>query len=220
MLDLVRKRAFVITGAVFLIYGVTAMGGGPSGAATTESVVMPKINPEFLRLRQLDEILSPVFGDPFRSGRPAPPEVPVGGEGEGPWASQEPRLDPSPVPPVVDGVAPENAGEIPAEVLAAWEEQQRRKEDGRRPDKPLWLYGLPEGDIFELNSTLDGAGVRAARINGVLLQVGEKLSVAGAQAVLERVEGSTAVVSWRDLEIRLDLYTRPTVSAQQLPIDV
>ena len=90
MIELVRKRIFLVTGGIFLVYGVSAMGGDPPPRATDEGGRgLPEIDERFLRVREVGETLPPVYGDPFRADRPSPQS----GERdpEAPWASTAPR---------------------------------------------------------------------------------------------------------------------------------
>ncbi len=201
MIELVKRRAFLLVGGVFLVYGVSAMGGDSATARSVESVKLPSIREDFLRLRPSDEVLERV-SDPFVSGS---------AESEAFLVPEESLSDPpvfmlfgAPLPGVIEpeSVLPQPVKPIIVEAY-----------------KPAPLFAWPEDFLLTLEATMSAGGIESARVNGTLLVVGQAVQISGEEFVLESVAGISAVLSWRGLPIRLDLLKRASVEADGMPID-
>lgn len=201
MLEFFKRRAFVIACAVFLVYGVSAMDGGTTGLPSADTERLPGLRVEFLRLRDAEESLEPV-ADPFVAGEPI-------------WEEIEPFVQPLNQPPAYVLVgAPLPGGLLPESAdLAVVEAQAPEK------DKERGLWGWPEDFLLTLDATMTAAGTASARVNGKLMTVGDKIVLVGQELLLESVEGTTAVLTWRGRRIRLDLLERPSVESSAMPID-
>ena len=205
MLDLLRRRAFLLTGGVFLVYGVAAMGGSGAPVRAPETTHLPTVDPDYLRLRAEEALLEEV-GDPFQIRPEGVVEVEV--EEERPSAASSallPSLQPTPLPAELEpvAVAPE-----PEPVPVA--EPEDKDED---------LFAWPEDFLLRLDATMSAGRTRSARINGELLEVGQSLTVAGERFLLEDVRGVRAVLVWRGHRVALDLLESPSVEAAGMPIE-
>jgi len=205
MLDMLRRRAFLITGGVFLVYGVTAMGGSVVAGSAPETTRLPDVDPAFLRVRAEDESLEQVV-DPFQ--RRAEDGALLAEEPETPAADGPllPWLEPTPLPSEREPIAviPE-----PEPVPVAIPE-----------DKTEDLFAWPEDFLLRLEATMSAGGAHSARINGELLETGQSLTVAGERFLLEEVRGVRVVLVWRGHRVVLDLMESPSVEAAGMPIDL
>ena len=204
LIDLLRRRAFLLTGGFFLIYGVTAMGGSVTAKGAVEAHRLPEIRSDFLRVRGEDEALQPA-GDPFN-------RRPLDGEGFDEVVPEParlgplvPSLAPSPLP---DELLPHAIVPEPVVVVVPPE-----------PDKDEDLFQWPEDFLLRLEATMSTSRVQSARINGQLLELGQTLDLAGESFLLERVEGLRAILVWRGHRIALDLLDSPSVGPGGMPID-
>jgi hypothetical protein len=199
MIELVKRRAFVLVGGVFLVYGVSAMGDESATARSTEALKLPSIRADYLRLRASDESLERV-SDPFVVGSAEPIVIPPESLAEPPVF----MLFGAPLPGTLE----------PASVLP-----QPMKPVVVEAYKPKALFAWPDGFLLTLEGTMSAGGSHSARINGTLLMVGQALAIAGEELVLESVDGISAVLRWRGHPIRLDLLKRASVEAGGMPID-
>lgn len=199
MIELVKRRAFVLVGGVFLVYGVSAMGDEGASARAAEAVKLPSIRAEYLRRRTPDERMERVH-DPFVLGSAVPAAIPVESLSDPPAF----MLFGAPLPGVLE----------PASVLP-----QPVKPVVVEAYKPQPLFTWPEGFLLSLEATMSSGDSRSAHINGTLLVVGQALGIAGEELVLESVDGTSAVLRWRGHPIRLDLLKRASVEADGMPID-
>jgi hypothetical protein len=205
MLDMLRRRAFLITGGLFLVYGVTAMGGSVVAGSAPETTRLPDVDPAFLRLRVENELLEEV-GDPFQRRSEdgellvEEPETPAADGPILPW------LEPTPLPSEREPVAvvpePDPLPVAPPE------------------DNTEALFEWPEDFLLQLEATMSAGGAHSARINGELLETGQSLTVAGERFLLEEVRGVRVVLVWRGQRVTLDLMESPSVGAAEMPIEL
>lgn len=201
MIELLKRRAFLLVGGIFLIYGVSAMGGDSVAVRSAETMKLPTIRADYLRQRGADVVLKRVK-DPFiaGSGVAAPILIPEETLSEPPvsmlfGAPLPGRLEP-------ESVLPQPVKPVVIEVY-----------------KPKALFTWPEGFHLTLEATMSAGGIQSARVNGTLLEVGQVLEISGEELLLESVNGTSAVLSWRGLPIGLDLRKSASVEASGMPID-
>lgn len=201
MIELLKRRAFVLVGGVFLVYGVSAMGGDSETLRTARTTKTSSIRADYLRQRDPEAVLEPV-SDPFisRDDVAEPILLPEESLSDPPVA----MLYGAPLPGLLE---PESV--LPQPVKPAFVE----------PHKPENLFTWPEGFHLTLEATMSAGGTQSARVNGTLLVVGQALQISGEELVLESVAGTSAVLSWRGLPIGLDLRKRASVAAGGMPID-
>ena len=224
MIDLVRKHVVILASAVLGWSGYSFYDAGQAKAEAQAKGQMTEIGAKFLALRD-PAVPFVVASDPYRFDRPAEHHAPTA------VASAHPDADawndafvgpvlPPPTPPLSQAdlvIALAGALRLANEALArgtpatATAVPRAGGDDAGTPVAPA--EPRRAGFVLVLQSTLDMATGGQARINSRTVEAGEAMPFLDALAppVLERVEGTSIVVSHDGREYVVDLLENPVL---------